>query len=63
MVLEVNIINPRAIIVIGSKNELDTEKKRHQFKNLRESLKDIEFVLYDELLDRLKNLFDTIKIE
>jgi len=61
--LEVNIINPRAIIVIGSKHELDTDKKRHQFKNLRESLKDIEFVLYDELLDRLKNLFDTVKIE
>lgn len=61
--INVNIINPRAIIVIGHTNQLDTEKKRNQFKNLRESLKDIEFVLYDELLERLKNLLDTIKIE
>jgi hypothetical protein len=61
--LEVNIINPRAIIVIGTTNQLDTEKKKHHFKNLRESLKDIEFVLYDELLERLKNLLDTIKID
>ncbi len=61
--LNVNIINPRAIIVIGHTNQLDTNKKRNQFKNLRESLKDIEFVLYDELLERLKNLLDTIKIE
>ncbi|MCZ8090143.1 Shedu immune nuclease family protein [Flavobacterium sp.] len=61
--LNVNIINPRAIIVIGHTNQLDTDKKRNQFKNLRESLKDIEFVLYDELLERLKNLLDTIKIE
>lgn len=61
--LEVNIINPRAIIVIGSTSQLDTEKKKHHFKNLRESLKDIEFVLYDELLERLKNLLDSIKIE
>ena len=61
--LNVNIINPRAIIVIGHTNQLDTEKKRNQFKNLRESLKDIEFVLYDELLERLKNLLDTIKID
>ncbi|TDO96089.1 Shedu immune nuclease family protein [Flavobacterium sp. 245] len=61
--LNVNIINPRAIIVIGHTSQLDTEKKRNQFKNLRESLKDIEFVLYDELLERLKNLLDTIKIE
>lgn len=61
--LEVNIINPRAIIVIGNTKQLDTEKKRNHFKNLRESLKDIEFVLYDELLERLKNLLDTIKID
>lgn len=61
--LNVNIINPRAIIVIGSNKQLDTDKKKNQFKNLRESLKDIEFVLYDELLERLKNLLDTIKIE
>jgi len=61
--LNVNIINPRAIIVIGHTSQLDTDKKRNQFKNLRESLKDIEFVLYDELLERLKNLLDTIKIE
>jgi hypothetical protein len=61
--IDVNIINPRAIIVIGSKEELNTEKKMHQFKNLRESLKDIEFVLYDELLERLRNLLDTIKID
>ena len=33
-----------------------TNLKKNQFKNLRESLKDIEFVLYDELLERLKNL-------
>jgi hypothetical protein len=61
--LEVNIINPRAIIVIGSTSQLDTNKKKHHFKNLRESLKDIEFILYDELLERLKNLLDSIKIE
>lgn len=61
--ITVSIINPRAIIVIGSNKELNSEKKKNQFKNLRESLKDIEFVLYDELLDRLKNLLDTIKIE
>ena len=61
--LEVDIINPRGIIVIGSKKELNTKDKKDQFKSLRESLKDIEFILYDELLDRLKNWFDSIKIK
>ena len=61
--IEVDIINPRAIIVIGSRKELNTKIKKDQFKSLRESLKDIEFILYDELLDRLKNWFDSIKIK
>jgi hypothetical protein len=61
--IEVNIINPRVIIVAGTTNQLNTQKKLNHFKNLRESLKDIEFVLYDELLERLKNLLDKIKIE
>lgn len=60
--IDVNIINPRVIIVAGSTAELNTKKKLNHFKNLRESLKDIEFVLYDELLERLKNLLDKIKI-
>jgi hypothetical protein len=61
--IDVNIINPRVIIVAGSTKELNTKKKLNHFKNLRESLKDIEFVLYDELLERLKNLLDKIKIK
>jgi len=61
--IDVNIINPRAIIVAGTSKELSTVQKQNHFKNLRESLKDIEFVLYDELLDRLKNLLEMIKLE
>lgn len=60
--IDVSIINPRAIIVAGTSKELNTTQKQNHFKNLRESLKDIEFVLYDELLDRLKNLLEMIKI-
>ncbi len=58
--LEVDIVRPKAIIVAGSSKELNKEKKREHFKNLRESLKDIEFVLYDELLERLNNLLNSI---
>lgn len=61
--IDVNIINPRVIIVAGSTKQLNTQKKQDHFKNLRESLKDIEFILYDELLERLKNLLDSIKIK
>lgn len=59
--IEVSIINPKVIIVAGSRSQLNTQKKLNHFKNLRDSLKDIEFILYDELLDRLKNLLDSIE--
>jgi len=61
--LIVDIIRPKAIIVIGHSKELNSKKKKEHFKNLRESLKDIEFVLYDELLKRLNNLLDSINTE
>lgn len=61
--LDVQIVNPRAVIVAGSSNELNTNKKREQFKILRESLKDIDFVLYDELLIYLKNLLSKVSAD
>ncbi|WP_160160805.1 Shedu immune nuclease family protein [Legionella sainthelensi] len=61
--LEISIINPRAIIVAGVSTDLTNTAMRNQFKNLRESLKDIEFLLYDELLQRLQNLLANIKIK
>lgn len=60
---DISIINPRAIIVVGNSASLDSPAKQNQFKTLRESLKDIEFVLYDELLGRLKNLLEVVKLE
>ena len=61
--LEISIVNPRAIIVAGQSGDLANEKMRHQFKNLREGLKNIEFLLYDELLQRLKNLLDSVRVK
>ncbi len=61
--LDVSIINPRAIIVAGSSKELDNIAKKNQFKALRESMKDIEFLLYDEILQRLQNLLDNVNMK
>jgi len=54
--LSVKVIKPRAILLIGNTSQLDTEKKKIDFRILRNSLKNVEIVLFDELLDRLKNL-------
>ena len=60
--LDVSIISPRAVIVAGSSTELNDDDKKRQFKALRESMKDIEFLLYDEILQRLRNLLDNINV-
>lgn len=54
--ITVKVIKPRAILLIGNSSQLDTEKKQIDFRILRNSLKNIEVILFDELLERLKNL-------
>jgi len=51
----VKVVKPRAILLIGHSKQLDDSDKKTDFRILRNSLKNIEIVLYDELLERLKN--------
>ena len=55
IVIKFKIKRPRAYLIIGSSEQLDTDKKRNDFQILRRSLKNIEIVLYDELLKQLEN--------
>lgn len=59
--IKTTIVRPRGVIVAGSRSLLKGDKMNNQFKALRGELKDIEFVLYDELLERLRNLFSQIQ--
>ena len=53
--IEVKVVKPRAILIIGHSNQLDNEEKKDDFKVLRKSLKNIDIILYDELLEGLEN--------
>ena len=53
--LAVRVVRPSAVVIVGHSKQLTNKKMRDDFKVLRESLKNIEVVLYDELLNRLKN--------
>lgn len=53
--LEVRVVKPKAVVVMGTRAQLPDEKRQEDFRILRESLKNIEVVLYDELLERLEN--------
>lgn len=61
--LVVDIVKPKAIIVAGHSKYLDNDNKINDFKLLRESLKDITFILYDEFYKQLKNFYNQLKKE
>jgi len=58
----VRVIRPRAVVVMGSSEQLDTSPRSEDFRVLRTSLRNVEVILYDELLDRLRNQLNKIYV-
>jgi hypothetical protein len=54
--VDIKVIRPRGYIIAGSSQQFKTEKEVEDFRKLSVSLRNISFVLYDELFQRLKNL-------
>lgn len=53
--ISLDVVSPRAYIIMGTTQQLDTDEKRTDFRMLKNQFKNIEIILYDELLERLKN--------
>ena len=53
--ISVKVVKPRAFLIMGHSDQLDETQKVDDFKVLRQSLKNIDIVLYDELLEGLEN--------
>lgn len=51
--IDIAVIRPKVILLIGNSEQLDTAKKKEDFRILRHSLKNIEIILYDELYEKL----------
>lgn len=54
--VDIRVIRPRGYIIAGMRTQFKTEKELEDFRKLGVALKNISFILYDELLERLKNL-------
>ncbi len=63
MNVNVRVVRPRAVLIIGDSRQLDNDNKKEDFRVLRTSLKNVEVILYDELLTRIKNQSKKIYIE
>lgn len=52
-----SVLKPKAFLIIGNSKELENNPdKKKDFRLLRRTFKNIEFITFDELLDNLKNL-------
>ncbi len=59
--IEIRVLKPRGFIIGGTRKQLKGELMEDNFRLLNNSLKNIEVILYDELLSNLKNFLKRIK--
>ena len=59
--IDIRVIKPRAFIIAGHSKQLDNVTKEENFRLLNTSLKNIEVILYDDLLSSLKNFLNRLK--
>lgn len=52
--IEVNIVRPRGYIIAGRRTQLQSEKMADDFRVLCDSLKNVDIILYDDLLESLE---------
>ena len=54
--VDIRVVRPRGYIIAGTSRGFSSKKESEDFRKLGTSLKNISFILYDELLESLKNL-------
>lgn len=59
--VDVRVMKPRGLIIAGERRQLKDEIMEDNFRLLNKSLKNLEIILYDELLDRLKLFLSRLK--
>lgn len=59
--IEVKVVRPRGFIVVGNSKQFINSKMNDDFRLLAASLKNVDVILYDELLGNLLNLLDRLK--
>lgn len=54
--IDLTVNRPKGFVIAGTYSQLDSEKAKDDFRKLRGSHKNVEFILYDELLSSLKSI-------
>lgn len=61
--IDIRVIKPRAFIIAGQSSQFDNPTKEENFRLLNSSLKNVEVILYDDLLSSLNNFLKRLKGE
>lgn len=59
--IDINVVRPRAIILAGNSSQLTTKKSKEDYRLLSQSNKNISFLTYDELANRLHNYITVLE--
>ena len=59
--IDIRVVKPRGFIIAGQRNQLENETMEDNFRLLNKALKNVEVILYDELLDNLENFLARLK--
>lgn len=54
--IDIRVVRPRGYIIAGTSKQFNNAKESEDFRKLGVSLKNVNFILYDELFENLKNL-------
>jgi hypothetical protein len=59
--INLKVVRPRGIILAGNTADYGSQKQKDDFRLLTQSIKNITFVTYDELLTRLENYIEVLE--
>jgi hypothetical protein len=59
--IDINVVRPRGYIVAGKRADLTSDRMRNDFRILNESLKNIDVILYDDLVSNLETFLSKLK--
>jgi len=59
--IDVRVMKPRGFIIAGQRKQLKNQIMDENFRLLNNALKNVEVILYDDLLNNLKNFFKRLK--
>jgi hypothetical protein len=59
--IDTRAIRPRGIILVGDTRRFTDGKTKHDFRLLREGIKNVTILTYDELLTRLRNFISVLE--